>query len=409
MSRQRISIAGLQLALVGLAVPFSAPPLVVHAFTAARPSASTCTVRNACQRSAAFGCAAPPPRSSQRRTGARRRGLAAAAAADEADDRAKTLRVIMDHIADLEDEVERKQSSGAGAASAKKKSETNSKKSQIAEASSSSTTRTSKSAEASSSPSGDNRSVNPLKALARWAPTDGMNRLVFVLAFMTGVADVAMVLKYKNFATMMTGNTMWMASHALNGLVGPFLYLSAVLGSYMAGLAVFRRTYQRLSEQSLQLFAPMITAAFLAADHLTYADPVAKLVPMCLLSGAYGIINAVGTDMAGTMCFVLTGHLTRITNALVDRFSTLAGKKPLDAAGMLRSSSVFLGFFLGAAAAWGGVQVWPSLQDRGLLSLMGTVYGALFLWQDAKNMGGWWHRKSKSPECEIDNYDANCV
>ena len=114
--------------------------------------------------------------------------------------------------------------------------------------------------------------------------------------------------------------------------------------------------------------------------------------------------------MAGTMCFVLTGHLTKITNAIVDRFSTLAGKKPIDAFGMFRSVSVFSGFFFGALAAWGGVKYVPSLKDRGLLSLMGTIYGALFLWQDAKNMGGWWHRKSKKIDtCEIDEYDANCV
>jgi len=308
---------------------------------------------------------------------------------EKADDAAKTLKVIMDHIADLENAVEAKGVGPAAVSAGNDKAV--------------STTKKPKATSRSESKS------NPFKALQNKAPTDGKNRLVFMLSFMTGVADVAMVLKYKNFATMMTGNTMWMASHTLNGAVGPVLYLAAVIASYMAGLAVFRRTYQSLQEQSLQLFAPMITAAFLAADHLTFVDPVAKLAPMCLLSGAYGIINAVGTDMAGTMCFVLTGHLTKITNAIVDRFSTLAGKKPIDAAGMFRSVSVFSGFFFGALAAWGGVKYVPSLKDRGLLSLMGTVYGALFLWQDAKNMGGWWHRKSKKIDCEIDEYNANCV
>ena len=76
---------------------------------------------------------------------------------------------------------------------------------------------------------------------------------------------------------------------------------------------------------------------------------------------------------------------------------------------MFRSVSVFSGFFFGALAAWGGVKYVPSLKDRGLLSLMGTIYGALLLWQDAKNMGGWWHRKAKKINCEIDEYDANCV
>ena len=307
------------------------------------------------------------------------------------DDAAKTLKVIMEHIADIEDAVEAK---GVGTSAA-------------VSASSNKAVSTTKQPKAISRSS---RRLNPFKTLQGKAPADGKNRLVFMLSFMTGVADVAMVLKYKNFATMMTGNVMWMASHTLNGFAAPALYLAAVIASYMAGLAVFRRTYQSLQEQSLQLFAPMITAAFLLADRLTFVDPVAKLAPMCLLSGAYGVINAVGTDMAGTMCFVLTGHLTKITNAIVDRFSTLAGKKPIDALGMFRSVSVFSGFFFGALAAWGGVKYVPSLKDRGLLSLMGTIYGALFLWQDAKNMGGWWHRKSKKIDtCEIDEYDANCV
>eukprot|EP00563_Minutocellus_polymorphus_P012022 CAMPEP_0181074184 /NCGR_PEP_ID=MMETSP1070-20121207/29472_1 /TAXON_ID=265543 /ORGANISM="Minutocellus polymorphus, Strain NH13" /LENGTH=381 /DNA_ID=CAMNT_0023155295 /DNA_START=27 /DNA_END=1172 /DNA_ORIENTATION=+ len=318
-------------------------------------------------------------------------GLAATAADREReDDEAKTLKVIMNHIADIEDAVEKK---GVGTAAA----------------ATSSSGAVSTSTESNSNSNNSGGRFNLFKALRNKAPADGMNQLVFMLAFMTGVADVAMVLKYKNFATMMTGNTMWLASHTLNGAFGPALYLAAIIASYMGGLAMFRRMYQSLKEQSLQLFAPMITAAFLAADHLTFVDPMAKLVPMCLLSAAYGVINSIGIDMAGTLCFVLTGHLTKITNAIVDRFSTLAAKKPIDAAGMFRSSSVCFGFFFGAFAAWGGVKVLPNLKDRGLLSLMGTIYGALFLWQDAKNMGGWWHRKSKNKEqCEIDQYDANC-
>ena len=340
---------------------------------------------------AAFGFA--PSRRSNSRSAQPldiRNGLSATKVDKEReDDAAKTLKVIMEHIADIEDAVEAKGVGTSAAVSASSNKAVSTKQPKATSRSS--------------------RRLNPFKILQGKAPADGKNRLVFMLSFMTGVADVAMVLKYKNFATMMTGNVMWMASHTLNGFAGPALYLTAVIASYMAGLAVFRRTYQSLQDQSLQLFAPMITAAFLAADHLTFVDPVAKLAPMCLLSGAYGIINAVGTDMAGTMCFVLTGHLTKITNAIVDRFSTLAGKKPIDALGMFRSVSVFSGFFFGALAAWGGVKYVPSLKDRGLLSLMGTIYGALFLWQDAKNMGGWWHRKAKKIHCEIDEYDANCV
>lgn len=169
---------------------------------------------------------------------------------------------------------------------------------------------------------------------------------------------------------------MWMASHTLNGAFARALYLAAVIVSYMGGLAIFRHFHRSFFEQSLQLFAPMITMAFLAADYLTFMDPMAKFKPMCLLSAAYGIINNVGNDVAGTTCFVLTGHLTQITNAIVDQFSSANSRSICDP-GMVRSASVVFGFFFGAFAAWSVVKFCPSLKDRGLLSLMGIVYGAL--------------------------------
>ena len=250
-------------------------------------------------------------------------------------------------------------------------------------------------------------SKNPFKKIQTQGPTDGKNRLVFLLAAMTGVADVVVVTKYKNFPTMMTGNTIWLASHVLNQSFGLAAYITAVLLSYMSGLAIFRKMYGSLKEQSLELFAPMVTAAFLAADYLSAANPAVKWPSMCLLAGSYGIINSVGTDMAGTLCFVLTGHMTKMTNSIVDRFSE--EKKKIDSSAFIRSSSVCAGIFLRAVAAWASLKAFPHLLQRGMLSFMGTVYGGLFLWQDAKNMGGWWkNRSGKEPQCEIDNYEANC-
>jgi len=362
-----------------------------------------------------------------------------AAKRKEEEDKAKTYQVIMDHIANLEDVVEKGvgvgsisgassgSSSGSSSSGGSKKKKTTkggdskklapsssakrslSKTSSSSKKGSGSRSRSSKSKSSSSSGSrSKRRSKNPVQYLAGNSPPDGMNRLVFTLAFMTGVADVAMVLKYKNFATMMTGNAMWAASHVLNRSFGLAAYLFGVIGCYMAGLAIFRRTYQSLKEQSLQMFAPMITAAFLAADYMTSMNPLRKWPSMFLLSAAYGIINAVGTDMTGSLCFVITGHITKITNSIVDRYSGLAGNKSIDRPSFIRSVYVCLGFFLGAFAAWTGLMAFPGLKDRGLLSIMGTVYGALFLWQDAKNMGGWWkHKKGKN--CTIDKYDAHCV
>ena len=179
---------------------------------------------------------------------------------------------------------------------------------------------------------------------------------------------------------------MWMASHTLNGAFARALFLAAVIVSYVGGLAIFRHIYLSLVERTLQLFAPMITVTFLAADYLTFMDPMAKLKPMCLLSAAYGIINTIGNDIAGTTCFVLTGHLAQITNAFVDQLSSAnLVKRPLCVASIIQSSSVFFGFIFGAFAAWSIVKFCPNLKDRGLLSLMGTIYGALFLHEQLAN------------------------
>ena len=56
---------------------------------------------------------------------------------------------------------------------------------------------------------------------------DKKNKFATMMAFLTGIADVTLNLKYKTFATMMTGNTMWMVSLK-------FHYSKFVLGDWRA-------------------------------------------------------------------------------------------------------------------------------------------------------------------------------
>lgn len=168
------------LVVVAMLVSFAAS--TADAFTAPQPAAF------ARGPSVAFGFApsrhAHKSQSNKHASAGPKSGLAATKSdKGKEDDQAKTLKVIMNHIAEIEDAVEKKQGVGAAAATA------------------STTSGSSGSALAKTSVGGR---FNPFKALSKNAPTDGMNRLVFMLSFMTGVADVAMVLKYKNFATMVS-------------------------------------------------------------------------------------------------------------------------------------------------------------------------------------------------------------
>lgn len=226
--------------------------------------------------------------------------------------------------------------------------------------------------------------TEPEKPKTVYIPADGKNRLIFTLAFMTGVADVAMVLKYSNFATMMTGNTMHAARHVSQGNYGLFVYLLGVISSYFIGLAGFRTIFLQQKEKSLKYLAPIITLSFLAADQLSFMNPLKKWPAMFLLSSSFAILNAIGTDMTGTMCFVVTGHMTKIANALHDRFSKLTSFKKIDLPSFNRSIFVTFAFFLGAFAGWASNAAFPTLKERGLLSIMGLVYGTVLTWQHCR-------------------------
>lgn len=199
-------------ALVGAALLVSFAASTANAFTAPQPAAF------ARGPSVAFGFA--PSRHAgnslpnKHASAGIQSGLAATKAdKGKEDDQAKTLKVIMNHIAEIEDAVEKKQGVGAAAAAT------------------ASTAAGSSGAVAAKTDSGSR--FNPFKGLTKNAPTDGMNRLVFMLSFMTGVADVAMVLKYKNFATMVRYDARWWCLF----VAGVFLCLYYVFAS---NLQVFK-------------------------------------------------------------------------------------------------------------------------------------------------------------------------
>jgi uncharacterized membrane protein YoaK (UPF0700 family) len=87
--------------------------------------------------------------------------------------------------------------------------------------------------------------------------------------------------------------------------------------------------------------------------------------------------------MTGTLTFVITGHMTRITNQVVDRLSRTAGRKELISAATKKEMVVILSFFggamMGCAARVGMLHAW--IWNRSF-TIMGILYGMLFLWKD---------------------------
>eukprot|EP00566_Odontella_aurita_P015147 CAMPEP_0113571358 /NCGR_PEP_ID=MMETSP0015_2-20120614/25510_1 /TAXON_ID=2838 /ORGANISM="Odontella" /LENGTH=344 /DNA_ID=CAMNT_0000474301 /DNA_START=15 /DNA_END=1049 /DNA_ORIENTATION=+ /assembly_acc=CAM_ASM_000160 len=236
-------------------------------------------------------------------------------------------------------------------------------------------------------------------------------RLISALSFLTGWADVALITKYQTFATMMTGNTMKMAGAIIDRNPSGVVYFASAIASYVLGLIAFRKSDLALKDKSLsRVCAPLVAGLFILSDYLSYIHPGNKLIPVSLLSAAFAIINSVGSEVGGTMTFVLTGHMTKLTALGVDRVSRAAGRKKLtggDTSAAARSSMVIGMFFAGALGACGLNARVPELMRRGGFAALGVLYGAVFLWQDRENLGRWWMREDEHM-CEIDALETTC-
>lgn len=234
-------------------------------------------------------------------------------------------------------------------------------------------------------------------------------RVATFMAFMTGWADFLLFTKYKFFATMMTGNSMWMMSALVDARFRDVGFYASVIASYIFGVGLFRRAELSYKEKALSgLFAPVVTACFLLSDYMTMINPACRWIPALMLAFSWGIINSVGSEVTGTLIFVVTGAMTRFSNMIVDRISRTAGRKKISKEALMMSLSVIGGFWLGA-----GWSVWlnknaPQLTKYGVFSIIGGIYGSLFLYLDREQLGAWWSRKN-GKLCEIDRDEVNCA
>jgi len=233
-------------------------------------------------------------------------------------------------------------------------------------------------------------------------------RIAIFMAFMTGWADFMFIKKYNFFATMMTGNSMKMAWALVDGRIRDTFFFLSIIASYIFGVGIYRRVELSFKDQSLNgLFAPIVAGCFLCSDYLSWIKPSCTFIPAILLSFAWAIINSVGSEVTGTLMFVVTGAMTRLSNMIVDRISRTAGRKKIPKEGFLMSLSVIGGFILGAGWSAFLTKKAPKLTTYGAFSIMGGIYGLLFLWLDREELGAWWSMND-GKLCEIDSDEVDC-
>ena len=255
--------------------------------------------------------------------------------------------------------------------------------------------------------SATNSAVNNQTSSSSSSSSSHKKRIAIIFAFLTGWVDYIFIKKYNYFATMHTGNTMKMAIAIIDGRYHDTIFYTSVILSYMMGVGIYHRAELSIYKDEgviHALFAPIVATCFVLSDNLLLLLPTAAaattatatttatffklFTPASLLSFAWGIINQIGNDVTGTLIFVVTGAMTRISTMMVDRLSRTAGRKTMPKDNLLLALSVIIGFILGAA--WSAcVSVHISQQhylNRRAFSIIGVIYGLLFLWLDRREI-----------------------
>jgi uncharacterized membrane protein YoaK (UPF0700 family) len=253
-------------------------------------------------------------------------------------------------------------------------------------------------------------SAKTIEAPSPFAKLEKKRRLATGMAFLTGMANLALFMKYKTFATMMTGNTMWMAVAMVEQRYMDVAYYASVIGSYLAGLSIFRQTDLSVKDKELPICAFLVASLFVGSD-LLFKMYQSRWIPMMMLATGFGIINSAGQEVTGTLTFVITGHMTRLTNQVVDRISTTAGRKKwtlADKQGLVQNIAIISGFFGGAAFA-GVLRAKGILMEKiGVFSGIGLAYAGLFLWKDVDSLcGAWWNRNDEGM-CDVEDDGKIC-
>lgn len=148
-----------------------------------------------------------------------------------------------------------------------------------------------------------------MKAIAVEERPAYKKRIAVFMAFLTGWADTLFIRNFSFFGTMMTGNSMKLGWALVDGRIRDGAFYLTIIASYILGVGVFRRAELSFKDRALNvLFAPIVAACFVGSDYLAWIN-ASRFLPGLLLAFSWGIINSVGSEVTGTLIFVVTGAM----------------------------------------------------------------------------------------------------
>lgn len=151
-------------------------------------------------------------------------------------------------------------------------------------------------------------------------------------AFAAGYADAICLVRYKVFATMMTGNLLLMGL----SLVSPNfiripgetqvtfpLFLLCIILCKMLGVGL-REEAERFHPYGTSILCPFLVLIFVAVEVVNYATPDPLYPPhygVCFLAPIGGMVNSVSIHgVLGVPTTMATGHMQNMTYAVQDYF-----------------------------------------------------------------------------------------
>ena len=217
------------------------------------------------------------------------------------------------------------------------------------------------------------------------------------------------------FALAVTGNTISLGAYLGELRWLDATYFGAVLLTYIAGIAAYRVIdLRRRRRFTLTAAAPVVFALFAMTD-LLLVHYTGSRWAMLLLATGFGLVNAASSESAGAITCMVTGHLQKMSNQLVDFVRT-------GSVGSLQSASILSTFAAGVAAATAFARFSPApLRRLPPFACMGTVYAVSFVLSEWPLLG-WWRTlltlcrgggadegvDAESDACELDRYETEC-
>ena len=223
-------------------------------------------------------------------------------------------------------------------------------------------------------------------AAATPAATGAQKRLVFLLAFCAGLADLVLVRKHGCFATMMTGNLIKGITAGIDARWADAAFFASMVTVYLSGVGAFRVLDERFgrdrSPRVNRVLAPAVLFFFVGADAFGHDAPRAGAL-WC--AAGFGLVNSVSLDVLLTITCMLTVHMHKLTNLAVD-FAGLAGREARARAKVTpvnkRSITAIGAFGLGVAAGVVLFAAFPGFVARGFQTALGLSYFCILLSHD---------------------------